>query len=417
VQGDGYVGRERLALGGTAQVGGGNVLGRWSRTLSDDSDFSVQLYYDRTHLIDPIAAQMLGGVTIAAAGNLQEDLDTYDADFHHRFRLSARHRLTWGLGARVTHDVVVNAPALGFVPPILDQALFSGFLQDEIALSRQTALILGSKVEHNDYTGFEVEPSGRLQWNVTGKHLVWTAVSRAIRAPARVDRDERLSTPALSPVIDNLLIGGRDFTSETVVAYEAGVRNQLGHAVSTSLSAFYNRYDDLRSTSLSRPDPIFQLPFPLFFENNLQGRTYGVEVSVNHQLLDWWRLHGGYTFLGEHIRVKPGRSDFNNALNETADPQHQFNVRSSMNLSHRVELDGGVRWVGAFQFNNSGVRGTVPSYGELNGRLAWQPMPHLELSVVGQNLSHGQHPEYVISSPNPREEIGRSVYGKAAFRW
>ncbi len=30
-------------------MSGGNVLGRWSRTLSQDSDLSLQVYYDFTH--------------------------------------------------------------------------------------------------------------------------------------------------------------------------------------------------------------------------------------------------------------------------------------------------------------------------------------------------------------------------------
>jgi iron complex outermembrane recepter protein len=417
VQGDLYVGREHLATGGTARVGGGNVLARWSRTLSDDSDFNLQTYYDRTHLFDPIQAQVLNGTLIAPAGNLQDDLDTYDADFQHRFRLAEGHRLSWGLGYRLTHNVVGNAPALGFVPPVLTQSLFSAFLQDEIALSTTAAVIVGSKVEHNGYTGLEVEPSARLQWKLSGGRLVWAAVSRAIRAPARVDRDERLATPALAPVIENLLIGGADFKSENVVAYEGGFRGKLGPAVSTSVSVFYNVYDDLRSTSLSPPDPLFGLPFPLFFENNLEGHTYGVELSADSHVREWWRVHTGYTFLSEDIHVEPGRMDFNNALNETADPQHQFALRTSIDVSPRVELDTGLRWVGAFLFNNSGVAGTVPRYTELNTRIAWQPTPRLELSLVGQNLLHDQHLEYVVSGSNPREEIGRRVYGKAALRW
>jgi iron complex outermembrane receptor protein len=125
------------------------------------------------------------------------------------------------------------------------------------------------------------------------------------------------------------------------------------------------------------------------------------------------RLH----FLGEDIHVKAGRSDFNNALNETADPPHQFALRSSMNVRSSVEVDAAFRWVDALRFNNSGQPGTVPSYGELNGRLGWFPAPRLEVALVAQHLLHDRHLEYVISSPNPRVEIGRRVHVKAALRW
>lgn len=417
LQGDFYTGREHLGASGVGDVGGGNLLGRWSRTISADSSLSAQIYFDRTHLSIPVPAQVLGGRALAPAGTLTDDLDTYDADFHHRFLIARRHHLTWGLGYRFTRDEVGNAPALAFVPANWSQHLFSGFAEDEITLSKTIAVTAGTKLEHNAYTGLEVEPSARLQWKVTPARTVWSAVSRAIRAPARVDRDERLGTPALSPFLDNLLIGGANFASETLIAYEIGAREQIGELMSWSASAYYNRYDDLRSTSLSPPDPVLHLPFPLFFENNLEGHTHGVELSATNQLLAWWRLHTGYTFLGEDIHVKPGRSDFNNALNETADPHHQFSLRSAMDVRRNVEVDAAFRWVASFRFNNSGVAGTVPSYGELNGRIGWSPSRRLEISLAAQHLLHDQHLEYVISSPNPREEIGRRVYVKAALRW
>jgi iron complex outermembrane receptor protein len=416
IQGDGYYGREQIATGRVADVSGGNLLGRWTYKWSEARDFSIQTYYDRTHLGDPIPALTIGPLTVAAAGTLEDDLDTFDVDSQYRFSVTSRHRLTSGFGYRFTHDVVENAPGLGFDPPRLDRQLFSAFAQDEISLTSRVAVTVGTKVEHNDYTGVEWEPSARVQWLVTPKHTVWGAVSRAVRAPARVDRDERLSTPGLAPLVQNLLIGGANFQSETVLAYEAGARVQLGRSVSASVSTFYNRYDDLRSTSLSAPDPVLHLPFPLFFENNLEGHTYGATLSADYQLVDWWRVHGGYAFLGEDLHVRPGTFDFNNALNETADPENRFNLRSSLTIA-RFEVDAQLRWVDDFVFNNSGVANTVASYAELGGRVAWLPTPKLELSVSAQNLLHDQHLEYVISSPNPREEIARTVMAKAAVRW
>lgn len=417
LQGDLYSSDEHLSTGGKARASGGNILGRWSHAFSEESDMTLQIYYDRTNLATATPAQVLNSILLAPAGTLKDDLDTFDVDFQHRFRLGGRNHVVWGLGYRATHDVVGNAPSLAFVPPVLNQDLFSGFVQDEIRLSESVAFTFGTKLEHNDYTGLEVEPSARLQWNATTSQTVWGAVSRAVRAPSRVDRDERLPTPGFAPIVENLLIGGANFASENVIAYELGYRAQLGPAVSGSISTFYNNYDDVRSTSPSPPDPIFQLPFPFFFENNLKAKTYGVELSANYQALDWWQLHSGYRFLHENIFVKPGEVDFNNALNETADPKHQWSLRSSMDLPQNLELDAGLRWVGSFRFSNGGAPARVPSYVESDVRLAWHPSTKLEFSAVGQNLLHDQHLEYAISSPNPREEIGRSVYGKVAIRW
>jgi iron complex outermembrane receptor protein len=341
LQGDVYSGDENLATGGNSKVSGHNLLGRWSHTFSEDSDLSLQFYYDRTHLRNTIPALIANAIPLAPAGILEDDLDTYDIDFQHRFPLGEYNQFIWGLGYRFTHDVVKSAPALGFSPERLDQDLFSGFVQDEIKLLEPLSLTLGTKIEHNDYTGFEYEPGARLAWRPTDRQTFWGAVSRAVRAPSRVDRDIRLPTPAFSPVADNLLIGGDDFESETVIAYELGYRVQLGSKFFGSISTFYNEYDDVRSTSASPPPAAFGLP--LFYENNLEGHTYGLELSANYQLLDWWRLRAGYTHLRENLRVKSGEFDFNNALNETADPKHQFSVRSSMNLPHNIEFDAGLR--------------------------------------------------------------------------
>ena len=290
LQGDLYAGNENVATGDEAKTSGDNVLGRWTHTISDDADFSLQLYYDQTHFVDPVTS------AFAATGFLTDDLRTYDLDFQDRFKLGERNRLVWGLGYRFTHDVTSPAPGLAFVPPVLDQNLYSVFVQDEIKLFDKLFFTLGTKVEHNDYTGFEFEPSGRLQFNLTTNQMFWGAVSRAVRSPSRVDRDE-ISPDG--PV--HILIGGSNFVSETVIAYELGYRAQLGQKVSGSISTFYNDYNDVRSVSFT-PGTVI----PFFFDNNLEGYTYGLELTANYQVLDWWRLHGGYDLLEEHIVVKSG---------------------------------------------------------------------------------------------------------------
>ena len=413
LQGDFYLGHENVPTGGAAKTGGGNLLGRWTHKFADDSDMSLQMYYDRTHLSDPIPAYVIGAFRLAPAGTLMDDLDTYDVNFQHHFHVGDRNNIVWGLGYRFTHEVDENAPGLAFLPPTLNQNLFSGFAQDEIMLRENLFLTLGTKVEHNDYTGFEVEPSARLQWNVTPKQMLWAAVSRAVRTPSRIDRDMSQPGPA-SPLV--ILQGGSGFVSETLIAYELGYRAQLGPKISTSISTFYNDYNHLRSTTTNSVLDAFRLPFPFYFQNNLEGETYGVELSVTYQMLDWWRLRFGYNFLKENMRVRSGQDDINNGLNETADPQNQFSVRSSMDLPGNVNLDAGLRWVDTLHNNSGATQGTVPSYFEVDVRIGWRPTKNLEVSVVGQNLLHDHHAEYGFPSP-AREEIERSVYGKISWQF
>jgi iron complex outermembrane receptor protein len=407
LQGDYYGGWEDEPTGGTAKVSGDNVLGRWTHEFPSGSSMVLQTYYDHTYLSDPVPALFAGKLELAPAGILTDRLDTYDVDFQYHLSLGDGNHVVWGMGYRYTHDFVVNAAALAFLPPTLDQSLYNAFVQDEMMLRDGIFLTLGSKVEHDAFTGVELEPTVRLRWDLSSKQMLWSAVSRAVREPSRVDTDFAEAAPPHLVLLE----GGANFKSETVVAYELGYRAQLGSKLATSISAYYNAYNNVRSTSFT-PATVL----PLYFANNLEGNTRGVEFSATYQATNWWQLRATYDFLHEDIMVKPGETDLNDALNETSDPEHQFSIRSSMDLPKSLSLDTMVRWVDTLHNNNGATPGTVPSYLELNARIAWQPTKDVELSLVGQNLLHPEHPEYGFPSPT-REEIVRSVYGKIAWRY
>jgi iron complex outermembrane receptor protein len=383
---------------------GENLLGRWNRVLSDESGFTLQIYYDRSYLSLAVPPLMINGTPLAPAGTLRDELQTFDVDFQHRLRLGAGNALTWGLGLRHTHDVVENAPAVAFLPTRLSQQLYSAFLQDEIRLLENLSLTIGSKVEHNDYTGYEVEPSLRLQWQAASTQTVWAAASRAVRAPSRIDRD-LVQAPSFT-----ILKGSADFHSENVLAYELGYRAQADGWFATSLATFYNDYDQIRSTAIT---PVTLLPF--YFENGVEGHTWGAEWTSTLQLTGNWSLRAGYVLLREKLRVKPGQFDLTNARNETADPQQQASLHSTLDLPARVGLDLDLRWVDTARNSNGPNAGKVPAYMDLNARLSWHANRHLELALTGANLLHDQHPEYGFPSPT-RIEIERSVYGQLVWR-
>ncbi|MEO6182422.1 MAG: TonB-dependent receptor, partial [Verrucomicrobiota bacterium] len=275
-QGDLYHGEETQIGNDDARINGGNILSRWSHIISEESDFSLQLYHDRTHR------------DFATYG---DNLDTYDIDFQYHFALGERHSLLWGTAFRHTRNVVENSAALAFLPAHLNRNIFSAFIQDEIKLHEQLIFTFGTKLEHNDYTGIEVQPSGRLSWNFATNQMLWSAVSRAVRTPSRVDTD--LFVPRAAP--HSVLNGGPNFVSETVIAYELGYRTQPIEKMSASISTFFNQYDDIRGISPG-PAPTFG--------NLSEGETYGVELDVSYQMLEWWRWRAGYTFLEEQIRAK-----------------------------------------------------------------------------------------------------------------
>jgi iron complex outermembrane receptor protein len=397
VQGDLYHGFDRVVTGGTQAVSGGNLLGRWSRNWSADEDMSIQVYYDRTNLADPITNQF------GTVRYLRDALDTYDLDFQHRLPLGWRNDVSWGLGYRFTRDRVQNASNTAFLPPVVDHQLFSAFAQDAITLVPDVVLTVGTKLEHNDYTGFEVEPSVKLAWRYTATQSLWAAVSRAVRMPSRFDRD--VFQPQPPPVV---VSGNKEFKSETLTAYEVGYKAQLTDALSTSVSAYYNTYDHLRSFG---PAPAGSGAVAMI-RNGLQADTYGVEANAQFRVSSAWKVRAGYNYLNEHLQVEPGYTDFWGGRNEVSDPKHQVTIGSSWDLPGRVTLDADWRWVDSLPTTG----GSVPAYHEADLRLGWKPTDRLELAIIGQNLLHAHHPEFGIATPR-REEIQRSIYGRVSLRF
>src|SRR6266705_5178846 len=387
LQGDLYDGRIGQPSPATdIVVSGGNVLAKWSHTISEKSSLAAQLYYERTHRDIP--------------GIFGEDLDTYDVDLQHSARLAARHDVVWGLGYRNINDRVANSSLLAFLPAHVARQWFTGFVQDEIALvPNRLHVALGSKIEHNDYTGFEIQPSGRVNWALSPSGTLWAAVSRALRTPSRIDRE--FFAPGQPPY---LLAGGPGFHSEEELAYELGYRHQRG-ALALSLAAFYNRYYGLRSVEQVNPPAAF----PIVIGNGQDGESFGAEGTVEYWLTSRWRLRAGYTELRVHIWPNPGSTDTSRGAAESQAPDRQFLLKSSVDLPAHLRLDAGFRAIGDI------TRQQVPAYAELNAKLTWQPTSKLDLSLVGQNLLHRRHAEF--GAPAVRREIERGAYGAVEWRF
>jgi iron complex outermembrane receptor protein len=383
LQGDLYENTIQLAGPQDLVTHGANVLGRWSHTLSSDSDFKLQFYVDRVHRNSSTA--------------FNDTLTTYDVDFQHQLPVGGRHSVVWGAGYRVARDDF-RSGALGLSPERVSLDTFNAFVQDEIAvLPDRLHLTVGTKVEHNDYTGLEYQPGARLAWKVRDKQLIWTAVSRALRTPARIDRDYYI--PPVS-------FGSPDLRSEKLIAYELGYRAQPHERVSLSVATYYNDYDDIRSVEPDDPPA----PLPLVFRNGQKGESYGVETSAEYRVTDAWRLRASISELRLHIRPKPGSLDTSSGRAEAADSKHHLLLRSSWDLPRDFQFDATFRYVSRIDNPDA----AVPGYGELDLRVAWQAMTDVEIAIVGQNLLHDRHPELGVVAV--RQEMERSVYAKIAWR-
>lgn len=367
---------------------GDNVLARWNHNASGKIDFQLQAYYDHT---------------FRDFGNkFTEDLKTYDIEWQNRFQLGKNHIVTYGLGYRQMEHQVTNLDLFKFLPEHKTLRLYSCFLQYEIRmLQERLRFTVGSKIEHNTYTAFQYQPNARLTWLPSRHHTIWSSVSRAVRNPARIDRDFYLYLAPNLPYITST----DSFKSETVIAYELGWRVQAMKKLSGSLSGFYNVYDNIRSVEPGPPP----YGIPVTLGNGVKGETYGVELAINSQPLSWLNIRGGYTFLKKDLRVKPGSKDLNKASAESNDPENQFLLQAAADLPLHFQFGAVVRYVDKLQ------KPLVPEYTTLDLRLSWKFKKFLELSVVGQNLLNEQHLEFKASTP-PRE-IQRSVYGKIICRF
>ncbi|HZF01392.1 MAG TPA: TonB-dependent receptor [Methylomirabilota bacterium] len=381
------------------QVSGANVLGRWTHTISDTADFKLQTYYDYTER--------------DATRFINTTEHTFDLNFQNEFAVGERNKMIWGLGYRFTADMEKTNPGISFNPANQTLNLFSGFVQDEIALVEdRVSLTLGTKVEHNDYTGFEVEPGARLAWTPKEHQTVWASVSRAVRTPARTDEDVTLRqaapTPPFPPGTTLTASGSTAFQSEELLAYEIGYRTVPLKNVSLDVAAFYNDYNRLGSSEIVSPFP------PVATSGNkVYGDTYGVEVSATWRVMERWRLQPAYTYLKMNLHTRSGSTDTTTASQFTGEsPENQFSIRSSLDLPKDVTFDTALRYVDNLPSLN------VPSYFELDARLAWRINKHWEVSLVGQNLLHPQHLEFGPTAIQIQQtEIPRSVYGKISWQF
>jgi iron complex outermembrane recepter protein len=338
VQGDFYEGRQGDPS--TAFVNGQNLVARWSHVASSRSDWVAQVYLDRTARTFPTAG-------------FREELQTADFDFQYRLAVGAEHTILWGAGYRHMRDDLRNGAGFSFLPAKRTMRLASGFVQNEYTpTGKPLKLIVGTKLEHNGFSGLEVQPSARLAWTPPGRHMAWAAASRAVRSPTRLDTE--ISTPTTGP--------NPDFAAENVAAYEIGYRVSPVDAVSLSVAAFHNRYTDIRSINQTNAQPA------LIFANDQEATSSGVELSGAVQAAEWWRVRGGYTYLHKSFRaLTPQVLAFSEAF-EAQDPSNQIILQSLMDLPRRVQFDIVVRYVDELPATLLGPR--IAPYATADVRLA-----------------------------------------------
>lgn len=358
---------------------GRNLTLRWNRQTGDDGELQAQAFYDRIARDD------------GADGGGRFYQDTFDAEIQHSFNLGPRHKIVWGGGARLVDYEIFGSPTFFFDPAARDLVIANAFVQDNFTVTPDLTLTAGLKVEHLPYAGTKVLPEFRVAWKPAPAALIWGSVARAVRSPTPFDVDVEERVGALLS-----LSGNPDFRTEKLTAVELGTRVQPVAEFSLSATAFWHRYDDLRSIEVVT-GPAF---LPLGWGNMLGGETYGIEAWADLQVTGWWTLAAGATVLKRNLAFDEGASELLGTSQLGNDPPYWMSARSSMNFGQGVTLDLDFRAVGALR------DATVPAYQELGARLAWRVAPQVTLSLTGSNLLHDWHQEYLGGDLIPRRIMG-----------
>jgi len=428
VQGDMYGGNydQTFLLPSVARVGyspvehvidtfGANVLSRWRQEFSENSALQVQAYFDHAQQESaPTAA-------VSPAYAYTQVVDTADVDLQQSWHLGSLQELVVGGGYRFISEQFDGTPALTLLPSQRDVNWWNVFAQDELSLVENVlALTLGAKVEHNDFTGWELQPSARLRWKPLQEHTMWAAVSRAVRTPSLAEEDLWRPSAVLPPAAPGqpptlvVFRGSPDFLAEDLVAYELGYRFQRWGRLSVDAAVFLHDYGRLRTLE---PGPLDYSTLPEYVtlpvqpHNEMSGEVVGTEWAVTFEPEPWWRLRLAYTFLQAHLRLDSESVDTVSTSAEGMSPENQVGLQSSWDLPAHLRLDAIARWVDELPALD------VPAYPSLDVRLAWSPHRDWELSVVGQNLLDPQHPEFgnVALSGAMASEVPRGVYGQLTF--
>ena len=386
---------------------GANVLGRWNRAFSDDSHLMVQSYVDFNS-----QEQLI----------IKDRRTTFDLEAQYDLPSLGRHKITLGSGYRYSADNLEGSSTFVSFPSAYEGTqIFNGFVQDKITLvPKKWFLTLGSKLEHNDYTGFEVEPDARLQWHPDDNQMVWAAVSRAVRTPSRLEHDLTINEVTIPPSIavpipsSLILHADPDFASEDLIAYELGYRRQITPALSADITAFYNDYSNLSTNSflpLGLGFSPLHFIFPFQFTNDTSGETHGIEVTSDWRPMKTLKLSASYSLLEVDLHGPPSTKAIASQAADNQSPTHQFSFNARWDLPHDTSLDTALYYVDTLPGFD------VKTYWRLDARYSWRIMEGLQFSVVGQNLLEAEHREFSSPADANAGQIPRSVFGNLTWRY
>jgi iron complex outermembrane receptor protein len=224
--------------------------------------------------------------------------------------------------------------------------------------------------------------------------MLWTALSRTVRAPSRLDRDPYIPSNRASPPW--LLAGGPGIDAEVARVFEVGYRGQPTPSTNLTINWYRSLYNNLHTQEVSATRDY------LVFAGRMRGAISGLEAWGSYQPLSNWRLSTGFAGLYQRFALDAGSTDTVSLPQARGkDPAQTWLLRSSWDAPHGHQFDLTVRHVSRLHTPE------VPSYAAIDVRWGWRATPTLELSLVGRNIFDDGHGEYTAIAT--RAEIGQSV--------
>ncbi len=384
---------------------GHNLLARWEHRYSPKSNWSFQFFYDNSERKELI---------------LNQKQDTINVDFQHQFQPFNHHDIVWGAGYRHITEEYQGSEVMGLNSSHYTSDLYSFFVQDEIAVIPEIVFFtIGSKFEHNDYTGDEYQPSARLLWHISPAHSMWTAVSKAIRTPSRFEHEMYLiATPITDPATgvptgDFTTISGGEMESETVIAYEAGYRYKQTN-FAAEIAVFYNDYKKIRAWDASDMSR-------LVIANGAKGSSHGLELTIRYQPARKATSELVYSYIDfdmDSYVANPVGYPSNASILNSSSPKNQLSLHLGYALFDTIHVNLFGRYIDEQKITSLTAQGiAIDAYLGLDANIIWSVTENVQFKLAGQNLTDPHHLEFISEYFTAPTEVGRSVYGQLSYNY
>lgn len=287
---------------------------------------------------------------------------------------------------------------------------------------------VGVKVEDGDFTSMEYQPNLRFAYFATDTTTFWSAISRAARTPAPIERilQWRYGLPAANRnYIDSNFpgtsqfvyvetIGNPDYSSEIATTTELGLRTYPSNSYLIDIALYSTQYKNLQSFTyigLKPNNPV--APYTstvLSLDNEAEARSTGVEIATQLDVSDTWNLKASYSYtdLDTKNEFEFG-ADLYTILSSVT-PRNIIVVRSHHDLFDAWAVDWKLKYID--ETYDQKIHGIVlDAYWDISLAVSYRVAPQTTLSLIGKQLGDPERLDTIESTLNPiPTEVQRSIY-------